>query len=456
MKLTVDWARPGKRRVSEAVHMAVHDEASSALQPWLLVLFITFLTILSLLDRNIISLFLDEIRNDLAISEVQASLIYGGAFAITFSLMGLPMGWAVDRISRRKVICAGVSVWSISTAACGLAPGFPSMLLARAGVGAGEAALVPSAHAIISDSFPPEKRTLPFAFYAMGQKAGAGIALLVGGFLAAIIVPHLSYELSFGVSLKGWQIILISLGLPGILIAFMIFAFPEPPRTRNPSESTGYIPYLAYMRQNLAYFSGHHLGFIFAQSIYTGIMAWTPAYFTRVHGWSAADVGFWFGAVILVGPLVSLPAHGWICDRLLRRGVTSVHLNYQLVMLPLGVIPICGAYLISDPVGGLILLGIGMTLIAGSAAATSASLQLSIFGSMRGKAASVWMLTGALASFVGPSGIALVNEELLGSEQSIGQSMAIFITMAAVAAVLCFALARSGFRALYPPRTSAE
>ena len=125
-------------------------------------------------------------------------------------------------------------------------------------------------------------------------------------------------------------------------------------------------------------------------------------------------------------------------------------------MLPLGAFPICGAYLVSDPVGGLILLGIGMTLIAGSAAATSASLQLSIFGSMRGKAASVWMLTGALASFVGPSGIALVNEELLGSEQSIGQSMAIFIAMAAVAAVLCFALARSGFGALYPPRTSAE
>jgi MFS family permease len=422
--------------------------AGGRVQAWLMVIFITLLTILSLLDRNVIALFLDDIRADLQISELQASFIYGGAFAITFSLMGLPIGWAVDRLSRRKIMFAGVSFWSLSTIACGLASTFPSMLLARAGVGTGEAALVPSAHSIISDSFPPNYRTLPFAIYAMGQKGGAGVALLIGGGLAALFSPHMTYQLAPHFAFQGWQIILFAIGLPGLAIAFFIFAFAEPVRSdvrTAAAERPGYVGYLSFMRRHWRYFTGLHLGFVMFQSAYIGIMGATPSFFTRVHGWSPAEIGFWFGSAILVGPLASLPFHGWACDQLFRRGLRDVHLRYQLVMLPLGLVPLCIAYLVSSSIVCLLLLGVGMTLIAGSQAATTASLQLSVSGDLRGKAASVWILIGGLASFIGPSGVALITQKVFGNSAMIGDSLALFVCFALLLAALLFEFARRDF-----------
>lgn len=431
--------------------------AQSSVQAWLMVMFITLLTILSLLDRNVIALFLDDIRADLQISELQASFIYGGAFAITFSLMGLPIGWAVDRFSRRKIIFGGVGFWSLSTIACGLATGFPSMLLARAGVGAGEAALVPSAHSIISDSFQPKSRTLPFAFYAMGQKGGAGVALLIGGALAALFNPHVSYEIAPLIVLRGWQIILFGIGLPGLAVAIFIFAFREPARSdmhTAASERPGYFGYFGFMRSRWRYFTGLHLGFVMFQSVYIAIMGATPSFFARVHGWTPAETGFWFGAVILVGPLASLPIHGWTCDHLLRRGVRDVHLRYQLIMLPLALLPLCGAYLVPGPILSLSLLGVGMTLIAGSQAATTASLQLSVTGDLRGKAASVWILIGGLSSLIGPSGVALINQKVFANSSMIGQSLALFVGCSLLVAALLFEVARRGF--LRSPKVSDE
>jgi MFS family permease len=422
--------------------------AENRVQAWFLVIFITLLTILSLLDRNVIALFLDDIKADLQISELQASFIYGGAFAITFSLVGLPAGWAVDRLSRRKIIFAGVSFWSLSTIACGLATGFPSMLLARAGVGAGEAALVPSAHSIISDSFPPKYRTLPFAYYAMGQKGGAGAALLIGGALAALFSPHMSYQLAPHIAFRGWQIILFAIGLPGIAIAFFIFTFAEPARSdvhTVAAERPGYIGYLRFMRGHWRYFTGLHLGFVMFQSVYIGIMGATPSFFARVHGWTPAEIGFWFGAAILVGPLASLPIHGWACDQLFRRGIRDIHLLYQLVMLPLALLPLCAAYLMPGSMVSLVLLGVGMTLIAGSQAASTASLQLSVSGDLRGKAASVWILIGGLSSLIGPSSVALINQKVFANSAMIGQSLALFVCCALLLAVLLFEFARRAF-----------
>lgn len=430
-------------------------ETRSSVQAWLMVVFITLLTILSLLDRNVIALFLDDIRNDLQISELQASFIYGGAFAITFSFMGLPLGWAVDRFSRRKIIFAGVGFWSLSTIGCGLATGFPSMLLARAGVGAGEAALVPSAHSIISDSFAAKSRTLPFALYAMGQKGGAGVALLIGGALAALFSPHISYEIAPHVVFRGWQIILFAIGLPGLAVASFIFAFREPARSdlhTAAAERPGYIGYLSFMRGRWQYFTGLHFGFVMFQSVYIAIMGATPSFFARVHGWTPAETGFWFGTVILVGPLASLPFHGWACDQLFRRGVRDIHLRYQLVMLPLALLPLCGAYLVSSPTVSLLLLGVGMTLIAGSQAATTASLQLSVTGDLRGKAASVWILIGGLSSLIGPSGVALINQKIFANSSMIGQSLALFVGCSLLLAAFLFEFARRGF--LQTPRST--
>ncbi len=427
----------------EAVGGPTGADAQSSRQAWLVVAFLTLLSIISLLDRNIISLFMDDIKSYLQISDFQASLVYGGVFAVTFSLMGLPLGWAVDRFSRRKVIFGGVSLWSLATVACGLAWNFPSILVARALVGAGEAALVPSTQSIISDSFPPERRTLPLSFYAMGQKAGAGIALVVGGALAAIFLPHVQYGLA-GQALMGWQIILVLIGLPGLAIACLIFAFAEPRRRHGGAAggNSSYRDYLRFMRANWRYFLGHHGGFIASQSMITAIMAWTPSYLLRAHGWSASHAGLWFGSVILVGPLLGLPVHGWLVDRLYQRGMRDAHLRYQLFIISLSGALLTAGYLVPNVIAGLALIGAGLTVLVGSPAATASSLQMTVAGAQRGKAAAMWLLIGGVATFAGPSGVALLQDRLFGDGAALGQSLAIYMVIAAAFALVLFEIAR--------------
>ena len=131
----------------------------------------------SFIDRQILSLLVGPIRRDLAITDTQMSLLHGLAFAIFYTFLGLPIGRVVDSRSRRKVIIIGITVWSLMTAACGLANRFVTLFLARMGVGVGEATLNPAAYSLITDYFPKEKQGRAMGIYGMGIYMGAGLWL---------------------------------------------------------------------------------------------------------------------------------------------------------------------------------------------------------------------------------------------------------------------------------------
>lgn len=114
--------------------------------------------VLSYIDRQILALLVGPIKADLGLSDTQIGLLQGLAFAVLFAIAGLPLGWWADRGDRRRIIAMGVGVWSLMTALCGTARSFTHLFLARAGVGIGEAALVPAAYSMISDLVPPERR----------------------------------------------------------------------------------------------------------------------------------------------------------------------------------------------------------------------------------------------------------------------------------------------------------
>src|SRR5262245_20353168 len=135
---------------------------------WYATILLAGLYWLSLLDRFIISLLVDPIKRDLGLTDVQFGLLHGLAFMGSFTLFGLMFGVLADRYDRRKVIFVGVALWSLATAVCGVAQSFGHFLLARIGVGVGEAALNPSATSMIADMFPREKLTTATAVYGMG------------------------------------------------------------------------------------------------------------------------------------------------------------------------------------------------------------------------------------------------------------------------------------------------
>ena len=171
---------------------------------WLLMIVYVF----NYLDRQIVSILAELIRKELNLSDTQIGLLTGLAFALFYAVLGLPIAKYADRpnTDRSKIIGLSVAIWSLMTALSGLAVNFVQLLLARIGVGIGEAGCTPPAHSLIADRFPPNKRSGAMAFYALGVPIGSLLGMVLGGLLADTI---------------GWRHTLMLVGTPGLLLALL-------------------------------------------------------------------------------------------------------------------------------------------------------------------------------------------------------------------------------------------
>ena len=185
--------------------MSVPQPASRARARFVLaVLFVVY--VFNFIDRQILSILIGPIQTELGVSDTAMGLLSGFTFAIFYTLAGIPIARISDRGSRRGVIAVSLGLWSLMTAATGLAQNFWQLALARIGVGVGEAGGTPPSHSLLSDYFPPERRATALALYANGIYVGAGLAYLLGGW----VVTHFDWRTAyFGVGLAGLPLALL-------------------------------------------------------------------------------------------------------------------------------------------------------------------------------------------------------------------------------------------------------
>ena len=180
---------------------------------------LTLLFLVSLfnyLDRWMLAILLPDIKSDLNLSDSEIGFISGIAFSLFYALMGIPIARLADRYSRRVIVSTAMAVWSAMTAICGLAQSFWQLALARVMVGVGEAGATPPSHSLISDLYPKDRRAFALAIYALGSPLGIFLGFLLGGWLTQEF---------------GWRVALFSFGIPGLILAFVVFAkLPEPKR----------------------------------------------------------------------------------------------------------------------------------------------------------------------------------------------------------------------------------
>ena len=171
-------------------------------------LFILFLVCtVSYFDRQIVNILVEPIKHDLGLSDTQMGLLSGFAFGIVYCTFGLPLAWLADRFSRLGVLSASLLAWSVCTIACGIAPNFGALVVARMGVGIGESGSIPTGLAVAADFAPREKRASALAFFAMGTPVGSLLGLALGGLIAGAY---------------GWRNAFFLAGIPGILLALLI------------------------------------------------------------------------------------------------------------------------------------------------------------------------------------------------------------------------------------------
>ncbi|MDB5680540.1 MAG: transporter [Sphingomonas bacterium] len=268
----------------------------------------------SYMDRSILAILQEAIIRDLRVSDFAMGIISGTAFAIFYAGLGLPVARLADRTNRVRIISIALAIWSGFTALGGLATNFWQLLGARIGVGIGEAGSSPPSHSIIADLYPPEKRTSAMAIYSLGVGLGAAMGTVLGG-----TVLHF----------YGWRAALYVVGLPGLLLAIVIWAFvPEPKRGLSDAQlavqSDSQPGFLECVRALLANRAALHLimGFTLTSMIGYGHAAFGPSYLQRSFGFGPLDIAWKVAPaaalVILAGTIGSGKLADWLAR---RRGI---------------------------------------------------------------------------------------------------------------------------------------
>jgi len=394
---------------------------------------LTIVYVFSFVDRQILSLLVQPVRRDLAISDTQMSLLMGTSFALFFALFGIPLGRAADLLSRRWIIALGFAAWSLFTAGCGLATTFPQMLFLRMGVGVGEATLAPAAYSLIADYFEERRRATALGVYSTGIYIGAGLAFVVGGAIVGLAAS--------------WRTVFFAIGLPGLALAPLVLAVREPARRGDLGEGRAAPREVAaWFRANAAALAGHNLGCALMAFGGYAITAWAPAFLSRVHGLGAADSGLAFGAIVLVAGSAGVIAGGRYADHLAARGRRDANVlvaaRASLLCLPFATL-----FPLASGLGtALALLVPAMFFSSVVWGIAPAAIQQVMPNSMRGQASAVYVIAvNAIGLGLGPTSVALLTDRVFGDDRAVGWSLAVVGCAAYASAALVLAMTRRPF-----------
>lgn len=336
-------------------------------EAWYAVSVLALATTFAMLDQGIVSLLIQQIIVDFQLTDTEASLLLGPAFAFVYVIVGIPLSPLIDRWTRKKIVAVGITIWSLATAACGLASNFVQLFIARMVVGAGESVNGPTAYSIVSDYFSRDR--LPKGIYGLqiGSVAGSGLALLLGGVMIYIIDILGTPVLPLIGELRPWQAVMMAVGLPGVLVALLLLSMKEPPR-RTFRADVSRVPVagaLKYMRLNFAVYGPLFIGLTLG-ALDQGSRAWGAAFFERTYGWGPATYGQAAGVVSIVAMLAGLWLGSKWVDRFQAKGMVDgpyrVILYMRLVSIPFAIAqPLMPTPELALACGAVSLLSLGMT-----------------------------------------------------------------------------------------------
>ncbi len=412
---------------------------------WYVVAVLVLAYTVSYVDRTILTLMVKPIRETLGISDVQISLLHGLAFAIFYTVLGVPLGWLADRANRTKIIMAGIFVWSIMTALCGVSRSFGQMFLARVGVGVGEAALSPAAYSMLNDYFRPERRTLAISIYSTGVYIGSGLALIVGGGVIAI-TPAL--DLPIVGHLVPWQVVFLAVGLPGLLVAALMVTVKEPKRLGLMKGAQPTLKdTLAFVRSRFAIYGFHFFGFSMLTMLWSGCAAWIPTHFARTFGWTATEIGPTFGTAVAIFGTVGLTLGGAFAERLKAKGYTDGNIRAGIVsalgLLPLGVL----APLMPSAELSMAAYAVFVFFSSLPFGAAAAALQEITPNQMRGQVSALYLFVINLTGIgIGPTIVASITQYGFGDDAALKYALSITAGVAAVLAAILLTLCLKPYR----------
>ena len=310
---------------------------------WVLLIIYT----LNFVDRQIVAILAGPIKKDLGISDGQLGMLIGLAFAFFYTILGIPIARYAERGNRPGIIATAVIVWSGFTALCGLAQNFTQLLLARIGVGVGEAGCTPPAHSLISDYVPAEKRASAIAFYSLGVPVGTAMGYVVGAWIA----QH-----------YGWRIAFFAVGIPGLIIGVIAMMTLKEPRKLGLVKlgAAGSAPSLGATARELTNRKSYWYAVGAATTISFlgyGHAAFLPIFLARVHGMALGDIGTAMAAITFLAGVAGTMIGGIAADRAAKND-TRAYMIVPMLAFIAGVPFFWAGMLVEGTLASILLLAI--------------------------------------------------------------------------------------------------
>ncbi len=393
--------------------------------------------IVNFVDRQIFSILIEPIRAEIELSDTQLGLLGGIAFAIFYTFAGVPIARWADVGVRKNIVALALLIWSGMTMFTSLAKGFGTLMIARIGVGIGEAGCSPPIHSLLSDYFPEEKRATALAVYALGIPIGGAIGTLAGGWIGEYF---------------GWRTAFLVVGFPGIIVsAIVYFTLREPPRGFSDAKpmATEIIPFKQVVSFMWGLKSFRHLSFAGALHAFVGygVALFIPSFFIRVHGFGLAETSTYLFLIGLTG-MIGTYLGGYLGDRLGQRdkrwymGVPGIA---TFISIPFAVI----FYLSNDPILAIFLAIPGYILGPMYLGPTFGMTQTLVPPAMRAIASAVLLfILNLIGLGLGPVGAGFLSDMLKPSfgEESIRYSLLILVVGGNIWSTLHYYLASRTLR----------
>lgn len=395
---------------------------------WFLVWALSFASMISYVDRQILTLLLGPIKADLKLSDTEVSLLVGLAFVICYAGFGLISGWLTDRYSRKGLVSIGIAFWSIATAACGMANSFANLFVARMAVGVGESTLSPAAMSLITDAFPREKLARAMSVFTGATFIGMGLAMILGGASIKLATWLVEQNAALVGGLAAWQLSFIMIGAVGALVLIPMLMAKEPPRQGIAKADNGQAnsgpPFGGFIKANIATFACLWIGYSLHAMSGVGALSWTPTYFIRVFGWSAPQIGIVYGLMVCIVGFIGVMIGPNIHKALAGRGMRDGYVLFPMTCMALGAVVSILAFSVPTAEGALALIALKQLLFSLPMPIMAMSMQIIAPSQLRGRTSAIYHFMGSiLAAAVGPVSVAIFTDYLYKDESQVGLSI---------------------------------
>ncbi len=408
---------------------------------------LTIVYCFAFVDRQIMNMLVGPIRSQFGVDDLQIGYLIGPAFIVSFMLVGLPAGLAVDRLNRRRLVIAAGILWSAGTTAAAFATRFDTLVLTRVLVGGAEAVLFPAGMSLIADLF--DKRHLPIAYssFLAAPYLGGGMALIAGGVVLAKTEAVSSVTLPILGPVVGWQSTFLIVGVAGLLPVLLMFTVREPARPIDQQHgSLSLADGLRFMLVRWRFYAFFFPGMSIAGLVMAMVAAWAPTYLQRTFAMPPAQIGLTYGIYVLLaglaggiaGPVVNL----WLARRFPRSTMWTACIGPALILAFILLFSISRS---RD--AALVCLALFTFSYSFPLSVAGTSLQIMTPPNLRGLAAGIYLVSNSILGYaLGPTLVPLAARYVFGGETHLGEAIKLVGVACGLISLAGVVMAALGFR----------